>query len=172
MPNPISTLLCLKNLIMMALLTILVSALMTTPVVAGDFEDGLRYSFDKNYNNAATSFRNSAESGDANAQFNLALMYEEGRGVMRDYKQAATWYLNAAEQGQALAQLRLAKMLIDGKGIKHDYVEAYKWFSLAKEKNIRGAKISLDRVESLLTKTQISEAQLRKSQWLKSHQII
>ena len=38
----------------------------------------------------------SAEQGDATAQYNLALMYDNGRGVPQDYVQAHKWYNLAA----------------------------------------------------------------------------
>lgn len=38
----------------------------------------------------------SAELGDAVAQFNLAMMYDYGRGVLQDYVQAHKWYNLAA----------------------------------------------------------------------------
>jgi TPR repeat protein len=39
---------------------------------------------------------NSAEHGDATAQYNLAVMYDTGRGVLQDYVTAHKWYNLAA----------------------------------------------------------------------------
>jgi TPR repeat protein len=39
---------------------------------------------------------NSAEHGDATAQYNLAVMYDAGRGVLQDYVTAHKWYNLAA----------------------------------------------------------------------------
>jgi TPR repeat protein len=39
----------------------------------------------------------SAEQGDADAQFSLGLMYDEGRGVPQDHAEAAKWYHRAVE---------------------------------------------------------------------------
>jgi hypothetical protein len=39
---------------------------------------------------------NSAEHGDATAQYNLAVMYDSGRGVLQDYVMAHKWYNLAA----------------------------------------------------------------------------
>ena len=39
---------------------------------------------------------NSAERGDATAQYNLAVMYDTGRGVLQDYVIAHKWYNLAA----------------------------------------------------------------------------
>jgi hypothetical protein len=40
-----------------------------------------------------------AEQGDAEAQFNLGLMYGSGRGVEKDEKEGVKWIRKAAEQG-------------------------------------------------------------------------
>ena len=45
------------------------------------------------------SLRTDAEQGDADAQFNLGVMYETGGGVLQDYAEAVRWYRLAAEQG-------------------------------------------------------------------------
>lgn len=56
--------------------------------------------------------------GHANAQFSLASMYDQGRGVSRDGKreQAATWYSRAADQGHVVAQFMLGEMYENGRG--------------------------------------------------------
>ncbi len=48
-------------------------------------------------------WRKKAETGDANAQFNLGVMYDNGMGVPKDDAEAAKWYRLAAEQGNAMA---------------------------------------------------------------------
>jgi len=45
-----------------------------------------------------------AEQGDAMAQFNLGVMYDEGQGVARDDAKAVEWYTKAAEQGDSRAK--------------------------------------------------------------------
>lgn len=159
-----------KAYVLMPLLTGLLFALPATSVLAGDFEEGLRYSIDGNYSGAAISFRKAAEQGEVEAQYELALMYEEGRGVTWDYKQAAMWYLKAAEQNHARAQIKIGGLLLEGKGIKQDKIEAYKWGSIADEKNQKGAKMDLDKMASQMTYPQIAEAQRRANAWLKAHQ--
>ena len=42
-----------------------------------------------------------AEAGDADAQYNLGLMYVLGEGVEQDFKEAVKWYQKAADQGDA-----------------------------------------------------------------------
>ena len=45
-----------------------------------------------------------ANRGDAEAQFNLALCYDEGKGVAIDQAEAVRWSRRAADQGDASAQ--------------------------------------------------------------------
>lgn len=70
--------------------------------------------------------RAAAELGDADAQFELALLYNHGEGVTEDQQQAMLWYRKAAEQGLADAQLRLGRMLASDAGAADDY-EANLW---------------------------------------------
>jgi TPR repeat protein len=72
-----------------------------------------------------------AESGDAEAQNNLGVMYYKGLGVPEDYAEAVKWYRLAADQGDAEAQFNLGVMYHDGRGVSQDYAEAVKWYRLA-----------------------------------------
>lgn len=54
-----------------------------------------------------TAIQRMAEHGDAQAQFNLGVMYAKGEGVAQDLKQAVPWYRKAAEQGMVDAQYSL-----------------------------------------------------------------
>ena len=55
-------------------------------------------------------FRRAAERGHAEAQFVLAVTYDQGDGVPEDDAEAVRWYRKAAEQGHALAQFGLGTM--------------------------------------------------------------
>ena len=52
------------------------------------------------YETALKKFLPLAEQGNASAQYNLGVMYANGRGVPQDYAEAMKWYRLAAEQGQ------------------------------------------------------------------------
>jgi TPR repeat protein len=49
----------------------------------------------------------------AEAQYQVAVMYEEGQGVLKDEKKAASWYEKAAGNGHADAQYRFAEYEFD-----------------------------------------------------------
>ena len=58
------------------------------------------------------------------AQFNLAVLYREGRGVACDDEAAARWLRRAAGQGFMKAQHLLGLITRDGRGTPQDLVEA------------------------------------------------
>ena len=100
-----------------------------------------------------------AEQGYARAQFNLGLMYDEGKGVLQDYKTAVKWYTLAAEQGFARAQSNLGLMYGLGQGVKKDYVYAHMWGNIAASNgNENGGKLR-DASAEEMTPAQIEKAQ-------------
>ena len=84
-----------------------------------------------------------AEQGDAKAQFNLGVAYDDGKIVARDYKEAVKWYTKAAEQGFAHAQTNLGHMYTRGEGVAQDYKEAVKWYTKAAEQRQAIAQANL-----------------------------
>jgi TPR repeat protein len=48
-------------------------------------------------------YRKAADQGVADAQYNLGVVYESGRGVPQDYAQAHMWFNLAAAGGDATA---------------------------------------------------------------------
>jgi TPR repeat protein len=88
----------------------------------------------------ARDVEESAEAGDAEAQFKLALIYSSGNGVMRDAAKAAAWFLKAAEQNHGLAQLHLAKMFAAGRGVPQDTAQSLSWYHRAARQGIAEAQ--------------------------------
>ncbi|GBC22483.2 kinase-like domain-containing protein [Rhizophagus irregularis DAOM 181602=DAOM 197198] len=52
-------------------------------------------------------YQNAANLGSNTAQYNLALMFEEGDGITKDIGKAIYWYEKSAEQGDLDAQIKL-----------------------------------------------------------------
>jgi TPR repeat protein len=88
-------------------------------------------------------FIKKAEEGDAEAQYNLGLRYEYGKGVQQDIVEAVKWYQKAAEQGNAMGQGRLGWMYGSGRGVTQDYAEAIKWLRKAAEQGDTDAQLYL-----------------------------
>ena len=84
-----------------------------------------------------------AEQGNVDAQFNLGVMYDNGRGVRQDYAQAVQWYRKAAEQGDADAQYVLGVMYDNGQGVRQDYTQAVQWYRKAAEQGDAQAQLAL-----------------------------
>ena len=84
-----------------------------------------------------------AERGDAGAQAELGVRFEDGRGVERDYGEAVTWYRRAAEQGHAHGQTSLGAMYGTGRGVSKDDAEAVRWYRRAAEQGFALAQIWL-----------------------------
>lgn len=91
------------------------------------------------YATAIREWRTEAEAGSAEAQYNLAVLYDQGQGVASDKGQAARWYREAAVRGLAAAQFNLAAMLAGGEGIAPDAVRAYMLYDLAAESDAEAA---------------------------------
>jgi len=73
--------------------------LFATPVVAGDFEDGVAAYKAGDNQKAFRLWKSLAEQGDAGAQFNLGLTYATGQGVPENNVKAYVWISLATVQG-------------------------------------------------------------------------
>ena len=82
----------------------------------------------------------SRRTGNAGAQFNLALCYRNGRGLEKNDTEAVQWYHKAAEQGYAEAQYNLGYCYLMGYGVKKNHPEAIKWFRKAAEQEFEPAQ--------------------------------
>ncbi|MDB4748903.1 sel1 repeat family protein, partial [Akkermansiaceae bacterium] len=65
---------------------------------------------------AEKTIQERAEAGDADAQYNMGMMYDNGDEVPQDKDEAMKWMRKAAEKGNAKAQFRLSKMYAKGQG--------------------------------------------------------
>jgi TPR repeat protein len=65
-----------------------------------------------------------AKKGDAEAQFNLSVCYENGISVPQDLKQAFLWYQKAADQGHILALAALGALQLTSSSLDDFYAEA------------------------------------------------
>ena len=86
-----------------------------------------------------------AEGGDAESQFNLGIIYENGLDDSRyavegSRPQAMRWFLAAAEQGLPRAQLKLAEIHAAEPDIPESSVTACGWYLLAMT-SLRGAHL-------------------------------
>ena len=81
---------------------------------AQEKEEGDRYFYgrdvEQDYAKAMEWYRKAGERGQADAQYNVGVLYENGWGVAKDIDQAKVWYQKAAEQGDGFAVLALTRL--------------------------------------------------------------
>ena len=92
---------------------------------------------------AASIFLQLAEMGDPIAQYNIGVMFENGKGIEQDYKIAQNWYKRSAEQDNIEAAYALGSIYYKGKGLEKNNEEAFKWFKIAAEKGFAAAQSNL-----------------------------
>ncbi|KAF9407705.1 hypothetical protein BGZ76_006060, partial [Entomortierella beljakovae] len=101
---------------------------------------------DGEYDNELRALRitlKAANQGQANAQLNIGLMYDNEQGATRDKLEAMEWYLKAAEQGHANAQFNVGKMYHKGQGVPQDYSKAMEWFLKAAKQGNSNAQFGI-----------------------------
>ena len=124
----------------------LVAALLclaTAAPASADYSRGMNLWDRGKLTEAVAEFRRAAEAGDARAQDQLGILYEEGQGVTEDAVSAAFWYEKAALQGFAPAQMNLARLYRNGKGLAQDESKAVHWYTKAAESGLAVAQFFL-----------------------------
>lgn len=148
-----------------ALTAIILMVNLASPAAAGPFEDAVMAYGRGDYALAMQLFRPLAAQGNAIAQYNLGVMYHDGKGVPKDYAEAMKWYRLAANQGGAGAQYNLGLMYKDGEGTPRDYVRAYTWFNLSAANSYQEAVKGRDFFAHVLTPAQLAEAEKLAREW-------
>ncbi len=93
--------------------------------------------------------RESAEAGDASAQYLLGLAIAEQawqQGEQLSFREAAEWLQMAAEQGHAPAQFVLGVLYEKGRGVIQDFTHAVRWFTRASRQGHALAMAQLGRM--------------------------
>jgi hypothetical protein len=103
-----------------------------------DTAAGLEAFKNKDYQRAYKEWKTAADSGKAEAQFDLGLLYAQGLGVRRDLSEAARWYRKSADQGNAEAEFALGQMYSRGWGIPRDEADAIRWLQMANSVDSQG----------------------------------
>lgn len=140
----------MKSFARTVLLSVLFTSLMSSIAVA-DFEKGIAAYQANDLPLAYKEFRASAEDGDADSQFNVALMYEQGIGVAKDEKEAVVWYRKSALQGNAAAQFNLGVLYENGRGTKVDFAKANEWYRKA---SVQGDALAIGNLGMLYVRGQ------------------
>jgi len=136
--------------------------------VAGDefkFNQGLEAFERHDYAEAMEIWRPLAESGDALAQHNLAIIYLFGGPEYGNFKQAVHWLNLAALQGLNESQTSLGTLYAQGLGVKQDYYKAFEWYYRAAEGGAPEAQYNLALMYS--EGVAVSQDYAKAMKWLK-----
>lgn len=95
------------------------------------YRDGDGKSVRMDYEQARRWFEKAASVGDAEALFQLGLLYYYGRGVKQDFAEAHRLYLKSAEAGNSKAMNNLGILYQNGEGVRKDYEQARRWYEKA-----------------------------------------
>jgi len=140
-------------------------SMMAAAAFGADFATGLAAWQKGDYAAAVKEWQPLADQGSRDAQYNVGLAYEEGKGVPQNYAEAAKWIERAANQGQVEAQHDLGAMYGRGEGVKRDYIQAYKWMSICAAKGNGGCASQRDLLAQKLKGSKLAEAQRLAAEW-------
>jgi len=121
-----------RNLSAAFLLTLLLSpAAMADEAQDQQVEVGLAAMKSKDFPEAVRTLLPLAVEGNAEAQFQIGLMYYKGEGLPHDPCIAVVWLEKAARQAHARAALMTGFTFYFGDGVKKSHELAYRWASFA-----------------------------------------
>ena len=141
------------------IIPLVLMALVSSPSWGADFDKGLAAAQSGDFETALREWTPLAKQGHVQAQYNLALMYDNGEGVPQDYKTAVKWYTLAAEKGDADAQYNLGMMYVNGNGVIQDNAYAHMWWNIAASNGDKDAGKNRQTVAKEMTPSQIEKAQ-------------
>jgi len=108
---------------------------------SGEFGQAVKEYSAGSYIKALNTFYALAKKGDAKAQYNVGMIYANGKGVKADISEAMQWYEKAAKQGNGSAQYNLAQLYYEKgqKGEPHTYEKAKYWYEKAISNKVKEA---------------------------------
>ncbi|WFU55716.1 CHAT domain-containing protein [Bradyrhizobium pachyrhizi] len=107
------------------------------------FQLARAYQKDDRVLDAVQLYEHLAAAGYQPAQYNLAVLYYEGSGVVSDHVVAAKWFKAAAELGDADAAAALAMLYQQGDGVPQDFRRAFELFQQAATSGVVSAQVGL-----------------------------
>ena len=114
-----------------------------TPVSAGNLDSAIASYQGGNYQQAFKQFEPLALQGNSNAQFYLAVMYNNGQGVNSDTEKATAWLQRAAKSGHAESLYLLGKFYAAGRGVEQDIGTTRRLWTRAGNKGVLKAQTGL-----------------------------
>ena len=100
---------------------------------AAELEDGFQAFKKGNYEQALRLWLPIAEKDNADAQYNLGILYQRGLGVEKNPKNAFIWYKRASANGHTDAMYNLGIMYNKGRVVYRSPKDAIKWWKKSAE---------------------------------------
>ncbi|MEE9446535.1 MAG: hypothetical protein V3V09_01125 [Arenicellales bacterium] len=130
----------------------------TSNAVISNYKAGVSAYQQGNFRRAFDAWSLGAYEGSAEAQYNLGVLYLEGRGIERSPEQARIWFLRAADNNQVEAQFNLGHMSLNGMATEKDVDEALSWWQKAAEGGYAAAQFNYGRALYLGVAAKADEA--------------
>ncbi len=115
------------------ILSLILICFSLSSIHATELEDGFQAFTAGNYEQALRLWLPIAEKDNADAQYNLGILYQKGLGVEKNLKAAFIWYKRSAANGNTDAMYNLGIMYDKGKVIYRSAKDATKWWKKAAE---------------------------------------
>ena len=145
----------LKKIIYSHWLAFCVVIVVLTFSAKADIQKGIEAYQQGDYATALEEWLPIAKQGNAEAQFSVGLLFDQGLNVIPDYKIAVKWFTLASKQGHIFAQSNLGWKYHKGQGVAKDNVHAFKWWSIAASKGHENAPYFLSVVSQRMTQSDI-----------------
>lgn len=110
---------------------------------AAELEDGFQAFKAGNYEQALRLWLPLAEKDNADAQYNLGILYQKGLGVEKNRKTAFIWYKRSAANGNTDAMYNLGIMYDRGKVVYRSPKDATRWWKKAAELGNAAAQFNI-----------------------------
>jgi len=100
-------------------------------LLANDYNKGVDAYKSGQYAQALKLWEPYAKEGNVKAQYNVAKLYYDGKGVQKNYRKALYWYVQASDQEYAKAYAQIGLMYCKGEGVLKSYKKAVPYIQLA-----------------------------------------
>ena len=108
-----------------------------------DLASGIAAFESRLFSSAVPLLRPLADDGNAEAQYRMAIMMQNGLGIVANELAAYKYMRDAAESGHDLAQHGLGFMYLEGECTAKDGAIAAEWFRKAAEQGLVGSMTTL-----------------------------
>lgn len=123
-----------KTMSLLRSIALVLSIVCPTAPAWADFKMGMDAYQRGDYATALGEWQPLAEQGQAIAQYQLGLLYANGKGVEKDDAKARKWYEKSAIQGHTEAQVNFGILLLYARGGQQDYKMAMYYLRLSANK--------------------------------------